>query len=66
MNITGASGHVTFETDSQLLIRMLNGEEEVWPKIKPIIQEISASLLQIGEVEVVYYPRSGNKVADGD
>uniref|UniRef100_A0A0D3BDC9 3-oxoacyl-[acyl-carrier-protein] synthase, mitochondrial n=2 Tax=Brassica oleracea var. oleracea TaxID=109376 RepID=A0A0D3BDC9_BRAOL len=43
---------------------MLNREEEVWPRMMPIIQEMKTSLLGIMEAEVVYYPRSGNKVAD--
>lgn len=31
---------VILQTDSMLLKKMLNGEEEIWPKLKPIIQEI--------------------------
>ncbi|KAF2610025.1 hypothetical protein F2Q70_00010603 [Brassica cretica] len=31
---------VIVQTDSMLLKKMLNGEEEIWPKLKPIIQEI--------------------------
>lgn len=50
---------VTFETDSQVLVRMLNGEEGVWPKMKPIIQEIGTLLRGRENFEVVYYPRSG-------
>ncbi|KAF3608133.1 hypothetical protein DY000_02046221 [Brassica cretica] len=49
------------------MAKMLNGKEEVWPRLKPIIQEIRTSLLCLSEAEVVYYPRnprSGNKVAD--
>lgn len=55
---------VIFETDSQILSRMVRGEEEVWPRVYPVIQEISSSLTRFNEVEVVHYPRSGNKVAD--
>lgn len=55
---------VRFETDSQLLVRMLYGEEEVWPKLKPIVQEIRHSLLSCEGWAVGFYPRSGNKVAD--
>ncbi|KAG2324355.1 hypothetical protein Bca52824_007083 [Brassica carinata] len=56
---------ITFETDSQVLSKMLRGEEEkTWPRVRPIIQEIQASLLKSSESEVVYFPRSGNKVAD--
>lgn len=47
--------NVTFETDSQTLSRMLNGDEEIWPKVRPIIQEIISSLASFEEVEVVYY-----------
>lgn len=56
--------NVIFETDSQVLARMLRKEEEVWPRVCPVIQEISASLMGFNEVEVVHYPRGGNKVAD--
>lgn len=55
---------VSIETDSLLLANMLNGEEEIWPVIAPIIQDISTSLSSNGGFEVVYYPRSGNKSAD--
>lgn len=55
---------VVFESDSQVLTKMLNGEEEIWPRVSPIIQEISNSISEIREGKVAYYPRSGNKVAD--
>ena len=56
--------NVTFETDSQVLSKMLSGEEATWPRVRPFIQEIGASVAGMNEAEVVYYPRSGNKVAD--
>ncbi|CAN6824913.1 unnamed protein product, partial [Brassica oleracea] len=56
--------NVTFETDSQVLSKMLSGEEATWPRVRPFIQEIGASVAVMNEAEVVYYPRSGNKVAD--
>jgi len=56
--------NVTFETDSQVLSKMLSGEEATWPRVRPFIQEIGASVARMNEAEVVYYPRSGNKVAD--
>ncbi|CDY23510.1 BnaC06g24790D [Brassica napus] len=55
---------VSFETDSLVLAKMLNGEEEFWPVLEPILQDISTSLSSNGGFEVVYYPRSGNKSAD--
>lgn len=55
---------ITFETDSQVLSKMLRGEEDIWPRVKPIIQEIQASLGIFSECEVEYFSRSGNKVAD--
>lgn len=56
--------NVTFETDSMVLKKMINGEEEVWPRMQPIIQAIQAPLAGHNGYEVVYYPRSGNRVAD--
>ena len=56
--------NVTFETDSQILSKMPSGEEEIWPRVKSIIQEISISLAGLSEAEVVYYSRTDNKVAD--
>ncbi|XP_056856670.1 uncharacterized protein LOC130506077 [Raphanus sativus] len=55
---------VQFETDSLQLMRMINGEEETWPLLEPIIQEIAALMSMREEITVVYYPRSGNKTAD--
>ena len=55
---------VILQTDSMLLKKMLNGEEEIWPKLKPIIQEIQTSAARNREFEEVYYPRSGNKTID--
>ena len=52
------------ETDSLVLARMLNGEEEVWPVLEPIMQDISTSLSRNEGFEVRYYPRSGNKSTD--
>jgi len=55
---------VIMETDSLLLAQMLNGEEEVWPLLQPIIQDISTMLSRSEGYEVRYYLRSSNKSAD--
>ena len=55
---------VIIETDSLVLARMLNGEEEVWPVLEPILQGITSSLAVNAGYKMVYYPRSGNKSAD--
>ncbi|XP_018458695.1 uncharacterized protein LOC108829562 [Raphanus sativus] len=52
------------ETDSLMLYKMIIGEEETWPKLLPIIQEIKALLTGNLEAGVGYYPRSGNKTVD--
>lgn len=39
--------NIIFETDSLTLAKMLNGEEEVWPKLQPTIDVIHQSLSQI-------------------
>lgn len=43
---------------------MLKGEEEIWPRLKSIIQEISILLAGTVGYEMRYYNRSGNKIAD--
>ncbi|XP_048605453.1 uncharacterized protein LOC125582987 [Brassica napus] len=55
---------VLVETDSQMLARMLNAEEEIWPVLAPIIQDISTSLNANEGFKVQYHPRSGNKSAN--
>ena len=55
---------VLVETDSQMLARMLNAEEEIWPVLAPIIQDISTSLNANEGFKVQYHPRSGNKSED--
>ncbi|XP_013720024.1 uncharacterized protein LOC106423811 [Brassica napus] len=56
--------HVQFETDSLVLAKMINGKEETWPKLKPIIQEITHSLSTNRSYRVEYFSRDGNKTAD--
>ncbi|KAG2261968.1 hypothetical protein Bca52824_069047 [Brassica carinata] len=43
---------------------MINGTEEVWLVLQPIIEVIRSTLLQIQSFEVRFYPRGGNKTAD--
>lgn len=52
------------ESDLQVLVRMIRGEEEVWPKLRPIIQDIHQRLLQCPEYVVMYQQRGGNMAAD--
>lgn len=56
--------HVQFETDSLVLAKMINGKEETWPKLKPIIQEITHSLSTNRSYRVEYFAHEGNKTAD--
>ncbi|XP_013589105.1 PREDICTED: putative tRNA (cytidine(32)/guanosine(34)-2'-O)-methyltransferase [Brassica oleracea var. oleracea] len=44
-------------------ISMVNGTEEVWPKLLPVMDKIPQALLQIPHAEVRFFPRGGNKVA---
>lgn len=55
--------NVLFETDSLCLAKMVNGTEEVWPKLLPVMDKIPQALLQIPHAEVRFFPRGGNKVA---
>ncbi|XP_013729557.1 uncharacterized protein LOC106433258 [Brassica napus] len=56
--------HVIVETDSLELTKMINGIEAPWPKLRPIIQDISNLLATKKAYRVEFFPRSGNKVAD--
>lgn len=55
---------VIFETDFMVLARMIAGREPIWPKLYPIIQEISHLLSPGRSYRVEYYSRDGNKSAD--
>ncbi|CAG7900475.1 unnamed protein product, partial [Brassica rapa] len=55
---------VIFETDSMVLASMIAGREPIWPKLYPIIQEISHLLSTSRSYRVEYYSREGNKSAD--
>ena len=56
--------NVIFETDSLSLVKMINGNEEVWPVLQPTVEMIRHALLRIQSYEVRFYPRGGNKAAD--
>ena len=53
-----------FETDSLSLAQMINGTEDVWPILQPIVEVIYHYLLQIRSFEVRFYPKGGNKAAN--
>ncbi|KAL0864081.1 hypothetical protein Bca101_043199 [Brassica carinata] len=55
---------VIFETDSQVLARMVTGKESIWPKLELILQEIQNHLSGNPGFKVVYYSIEGNKAAD--
>lgn len=55
---------VIFETDSQELSKMINGEQEVWSCLKPLAQETFHLLKHNSEFIVQFHDRSGNKVVD--
>lgn len=55
--------NVVVESDSQVLVRMNRGEEDIWPILKPIIQDINHSLIAFPAYVISYYPRKGNKAA---
>ncbi|XP_018462888.2 uncharacterized protein LOC108834019 [Raphanus sativus] len=56
--------HVLFETDSLVLAKMITGKEETWPKLKPLIQEISHTLSANRGYKIEYSTRDSNKTAD--
>ena len=55
---------VIVETDSLELTKMINGTEAPWPKLRPIIQDISNMLVTKEAYRVEFFPLSGNKVTD--
>ena len=32
--------YIIFESDFQTLVRMINGQEKLWPMLQPIVEEI--------------------------
>lgn len=56
--------YTAIETDSLVLSKMIRGEEEVWPILQPLLQDIVHVLKANPELKVVFYRRDGNKVAD--
>ncbi|XP_009121368.1 uncharacterized protein LOC103846215 [Brassica rapa] len=54
---------VLYETDSQVLARMTAGQEVIWPKLEPVMQEIEHYLSENPGYKLGYYPREGNKAA---
>ncbi|KAG7617742.1 putative ribonuclease H domain, reverse transcriptase zinc-binding domain-containing protein [Arabidopsis thaliana] len=55
--------YVIFESDSQVLIEILNNDE-IWPSLKPAIQDLQRLLSQFTEVKFVFIPREGNTLAE--
>ena len=55
---------VIIETDSLMLKQLITKEEAMWPTLQPLLQEISLLMAENRGFEVVFAPRSGNKVAD--
>lgn len=55
--------NIIFESDSQELISLLNGEE-VRSAIDPILHDIKQLLHHFDEVKFVFLNRGGNEVAD--
>lgn len=45
---------VIYETDSQVFAKMINGHEEVWSKLKPLIQEIQHDISGILTTRLCY------------
>lgn len=60
----GAS-QITVRSDSQLLVRQLNGEYKVKaPHIIPLVQKAQRLLSQFKKVEITHIPREENSLAD--
>lgn len=56
--------NMVVETDSLVLSKMIRGEEEVWPILQPLLQDIVHVLKANPGFKVVFYHRDGNSVAD--
>jgi ribonuclease HI len=56
---------IRIQSDSQLLVRQLNGEYRVKDeKLKPLFQKAIALLRQFESYRIVHVPREENKLAD--
>lgn len=55
---------VIFESDSQVPVRMIVGEEAVWSMLHPIIEDIQHAITDFSEMVVAYQQRDSNKAAD--
>ncbi|KAL0854288.1 hypothetical protein Bca101_059440 [Brassica carinata] len=52
---------VIYEIDSLILTKMIAGTKQIWPKLKPIIQEIKHTPSESPSFKVGFYIREGNK-----
>ena len=56
---------LTIKSDSQLLVRQLNGQYKVKaPHIIPLVQKAKKLLVQFQKVEITHIPREQNSMAD--
>lgn len=56
---------ITVRSDSQLLVRQLNGQYKVKaPHIIPLVQKARRLLVQFKKVEILHIPREQNSMAD--
>jgi len=56
---------LTSKSDSQLLVRQLNGQYKVKaPHIIPLVQKAKKLLVQFKKVEITHIPREQNSMAD--
>jgi ribonuclease HI len=56
---------LTIKSDSQLLVRQLNGQYKVKaPHIIPLVQKAKKLLVQFKKVEITHIPREQNSMAD--
>ncbi|NBX77671.1 MAG: reverse transcriptase-like protein [Proteobacteria bacterium] len=56
---------LTIKSDSQLLVRQLNGQYKVKaPHIIPLVQRAKKLLVQFKKVEITHIPREQNSMAD--
>lgn len=53
-----------FETVSLVPKKLINGEEAMWPTMRPILQEITFLPAENRGFKVEYYSRSGNKAEE--
>lgn len=56
--------NIIFEFDFKELVSMVKEEEEEWPCLKPIVQDIKHMLLDFEVLKLMFFPMESNNAVD--